>query len=337
MWGEPSFDQNQFAGRRTKAIKATKTREGGWDTPGISFVDFGSMHVHRRKTQERRLPAPEWALNDEGTRRVVLRFCEGHVGIRKGFGTDAERMQAIRDKAKAILPNKEAQVEIALRQFHELNGAQPEGTHRDFSIQVQNRDTQIQVLRRGLPELATAAVYLYYRLGWSSVAVAEQLKIKSPAVREWLYRMNKYAKGERVPSGKVRIPLTPWPKDKMQQLFVMRLMGKTFGQCGKEFGVCAAAVGLRWRQAFGHLTVKQMKARALKQKRVRAVKIKAPALRSERLRAWDDAALRRLFILRACGLSFAQCGERFGRHPSGVQWIWKKHFGDLKLSVRRAA
>ncbi len=332
MWGEPSFDQNQFAGRRTKAVKATKTREGGWDTPGISFADFDSMHVHRRMTQQRRLPAPQWALNDEGTRGVVLRFCEGHVGIRNGSGTDAERMQAIRDKAKAILPNKEAQLEIALRQFHELNGAQPEGTHRDFSIQVQNRDTQVQVLRRGLPELATAVVYLYYRLGWNSVAVAEQLKIKSPAVREWLFRMGKYAKGERSGSGKCRIPLTPWPKDKMQQLFVMRLTGKTFQECSKEFCVSAAAVGLRWRQAFGDLTVKQIKARAVCQRVGRAVKQKKARARSDRLRAWDDDALRRLFILRACGFSFAQCGERFGRHPSGVQWIWKKHFGDLKLS-----
>ncbi len=46
-------------------------------------------------------------------------------------------------------------------------------------------------------------------------------------------------------------------------------------------------------------------------------------------------ALRSLLVLRAQGLTFAQCAKRFGRHPSGVKWIWKKHFGDLKL--KRAA
>jgi len=45
--------------------------------------------------------------------------------------------------------------------------------------------------------------------------------------------------------------------------------------------------------------------------------------------------LRRLLVLRAQGLTFAQCAKQFGRHPSGVKWIWKKHFGDLKL--KRAA
>src|SRR5260370_35283457 len=138
------------------------------------------MDVERKfKAVKRRAGGPPlWSQNDTELRAVVLKFCEGYVGIRKGSGTDAERMQAIREKAKAILPNKEAQLEIALRQFHELNGAQPEGTHRDFSIQVQNRVTQIQILRRGLPEIATSVVYLYYRLGWKSTAIAEQLKLK---------------------------------------------------------------------------------------------------------------------------------------------------------------
>jgi len=295
MWNEPKLDEHAFATRRSKAISATPTREG-WDTPGISFADFGSMHVHRRKTQERRVPTPEWALNDEGTRRIVLRFCEGYVGIRKGSGTDAERMQAIREKAKAILPNKEAQLETALRQFHELNGAQPEGTHRDFSIQVQNRDTQIQILRRGLPEIVTSVVYLYYRLGWNSTAIAEQLKLKSPAVREWLYRMSKYAKGESPRAWRCK-PQTPWPKDKVRHLFVMRLMGATFKECARELGVCAVSVAARWRQAFGDLTVNQMK----------AVKGK-----KRHRRVWTPEQIAKLAEMRKRGATYTECAFVLG-------------------------
>jgi hypothetical protein len=55
VWTQPQFDQHQFERHRAHAVSATLTADG-WDTPGISYADFSSMHVERRKKrQERRL------------------------------------------------------------------------------------------------------------------------------------------------------------------------------------------------------------------------------------------------------------------------------------------
>lgn len=255
MWGEPQFDKHAFAGRRAKAVKATKTREG-WDTTGISYADFGSMHVHHREeTQVRKLPTPEWANNDVGLRRAVLRFCERYVYINKPTGTDAERLQAIRDKAKAMLPSIEKRLNITLRQYHESNGGQREGK-RDFSITVQNLDRMVQILRRGLPELVTAVMMYYYRLGWNSVKVAEELKLTPPAVREWLYRMNRREAGLKTNKGRrATVGTLPWPKETLWKLFIMRAMGMKMKECASALGVCHSTVLYRWRQAFGDFTV----------------------------------------------------------------------------------
>src|SRR6267378_7693516 len=101
MWQEPKFDENQFAGRRTrtKAVRATKTADD-WESTGISFQDFGGMHIYRRKTQDRRLPTPPWAVNDEQLCAVVLLFAEERLYIRDHTGTDQERMDRIAAESK---------------------------------------------------------------------------------------------------------------------------------------------------------------------------------------------------------------------------------------------
>jgi hypothetical protein len=319
-WGEPSYDQHAFASHRVKAVAATPTAHEGWNTTGISFADFSNgMHVHRRKhTQERRLPCPPWSQNDVETRAAVLHYCEGYLNLRDHSGDDATRMQRIRDRVKVVLPMRERHLEIMLKQYHE-HGAQP-GT-RDFAVQVQNRDRQVFILRKGLPEVITAVVYLYYRLGWNSVAVAEQLGLTSCGVREILWRLNKRMKGEKVPFGKLRLPTTPWPKEMARKLFVSRLLGRSFTELTEEFGCSASSLMARWKAEFGPLNVRQIKRNALR-----------PRKHSGR---WTDEALRRLFVMRACGLSFSQCAKRFGRHPSGVKRVWQVHFGDLKLVCGR--
>jgi len=323
MWGEPSFDQNQFAGRRTKAVKATQTREG-WDTPGIAHADFASMHIHRRKEVARRLPKPEWAMNDKDLRRVVLLYCEGRLYIHPpADASDAERLKAIDARAKAVFPVKELELARLLKQYNELSqdpNADKERVRR-LAILVQNRDSIIQILKRGLPALVMSVVFQSYRLGRDSSTVAQELGIKPPMVRIWLYRMNRLAKGLSASRWR-RWNLyyerkNLWPRESLRRLFEMRVLGHTVAECALAFGVSSSTLSARWNQSFGGLTVNQIKAQALRSRR--------------RSTAWNENALRRLFVLRACGLTFAECGERFGRHLSVIQWVWKKHFGDLKF------
>src|SRR5437667_11305349 len=106
MYQEPKFDENQFAGRRAKAVHATKTADD-WESTGISFHDLGGMHIqHRKVCHVRRLKTPGWAMNDEQTSAVVLRLSVDGIAVRERTGTDQVRIACIGTKSQAGLPAK---------------------------------------------------------------------------------------------------------------------------------------------------------------------------------------------------------------------------------------
>src|SRR6266571_1109925 len=157
MWSQPQFDEHQFARKARMVSKETH----------LSFQDAGRMHVERHsKEVARRLPKPEWAMNDKDLRRVVLKFCENYLYIRPPAGaTDGDRMKAIDARAKAVFPVKELELARLLKQFSELSqdpNADKELLRR-LAILVGNRDSIIQILKRGLPALATSVVVYSYR------------------------------------------------------------------------------------------------------------------------------------------------------------------------------
>jgi hypothetical protein len=224
-WTKPKFDKHAFAGRRTKAVSATKTKTG-WDSTGISFADFGSMHVHRReKVQERRLPTPNWAIRDDLLRRLIVVYLEERFYVKPNeVLTLVERLKIAKAAAEHYCPMKRQLLEEWLEDYHSLcvhgrkdltddeaialfvslrsvKGQLPLDADvartylarkkiHDLEIQIQNIDTDIVLTERGHAEVIAAIVYLYYRLGWDSVAVAEQLQLKSPHVRQVLARLH---------------------------------------------------------------------------------------------------------------------------------------------------
>lgn len=223
-WVPPSFDRFQFAGKRTKAVSARKTRTG-WDTTGISFGDLQvSMHVHRReRVQERRLCTPKWAVRDEWFRELLVTYLEERFYIRSHHGlTLVERLARARNAAIEDAPakletlhdmrrqyralreseNKDMSDDAALLNWAECHKGQqtfdPDYARHwlaqkklyDLEIQMQNIDTDLVLTDRGHAEVVNAIVYLYYRLGWDSVTVAEQLRLKPPHVRQVLARLH---------------------------------------------------------------------------------------------------------------------------------------------------
>src|SRR5258708_2851039 len=75
------FDLHQFFCPHHVPVHAVKTAEG-WDTTGISFEDYARMGVRSHKPcNERRLPTPNWALNDSKLRSLLVRFFENRAGI----------------------------------------------------------------------------------------------------------------------------------------------------------------------------------------------------------------------------------------------------------------
>ncbi len=210
MWNEPAFDRHAFSAPQP-GVKYASGKRAVSANSQISFQDYSRMHMERRaETQERRLPTPAWAVDDAKLREVVVSYVERRYFITAADSQKPmeERMALIERECARHLPDKESHLDTALRRNRF-------GAPSD--IEVQNLDTQIMLDRRGCVAVVMSVAYLYYRIGWNSVGVAEELQLKSPHVRELLWRLHKV--GRWIEAGrpkpwkgwKEKRPPAPWP------------------------------------------------------------------------------------------------------------------------------
>lgn len=218
---EVHYDKWQFAGRRPRAISMQT---------GISYVDYSRMHIQRREvTPERRLATPAWALKDEYLRELVVVYLEERFYIRHAKGTLLERLERIRATAESVRPRKIELLKKYITGYHLIKSTQlcdvtdeeaiarylahPQQATalgpqqalfgaefarkwlvsqelRDYEMQIQNLDTDLVLTTNGGAAAIVAMCYLYYRAGWDSVAVGEELGFKPPHIRQILFRMN---------------------------------------------------------------------------------------------------------------------------------------------------
>src|SRR5262249_18676950 len=199
MWRNSSlnFDPHQFAGRRFRAVEAHATRDG-WESTGISFSDYQSgMHTHGRKTQrQRKLETPSWARNTSELRETILRFCERRLYLRT-HGKLTEQSELTYEQRLANI--REAELQMAKKKFEpalrRLIERQVTDKSPKLQIQVQNIDSQIQLCRRGNAAIAARIVQLYHGCGYTSVEVAEEMRLHPPLVRQTLARLDQAARG----------------------------------------------------------------------------------------------------------------------------------------------
>jgi hypothetical protein len=189
--GSPSFDSHQFANRKRFL-----------DNSELSYADVQKMHLLRvgDRKPARRTPTPEWTLRDDMVREVLVAYLEGRFCIRERQGTMQDRLMRCRSIAEAQLPRKRAKLQEMIESFRELSRV-PETKPRMLQLlerQIMNIDTDIYLAHR-LPEIAAAVAYLFWRLNWNSVSIAEELQLKSPHIRQLLYRLNQtYEKMQRL-------------------------------------------------------------------------------------------------------------------------------------------
>ncbi len=301
MFGTPKFDQNAFQFKRAKAV-SKKT--------GIAFSDFGAMHIERRKVQqERRLPAPAWAMSDVSLREVVLRYCEDRLYIRNHSGTDAERMARISAEATRRLPRmQEVLHKMLLRYGKEASEGQPSEKLDRLQTEIQNRDSEVMLFKRGLAAAVVSAVYKYYRNGWDSVQIAEELGLTSPMVRQWLRRLN-------ITAG-VQGDSTWATPENLQRLFQLRISGHTFPQCSKVLGISVANVQEHWHRVFGELKVRPPK----------KVREHGKLTRLCKARIWTPERVEHLANLRFDGHTFKKCAKVLGLNaPSTARAAYERH------------
>jgi len=65
---------------------------------------------------------------------------------------------------------------------------------RHLEIEIEGIDTYLRISENGGADIVAAAVYLYYRTGLDSVGVGAELGLKSPHVRQTLWRLHQTAK-----------------------------------------------------------------------------------------------------------------------------------------------
>lgn len=205
------YDAHQFGNRRAKPVSAET---------GLSWQDYGSMSTHTRKQSgERRLPTPDWALDDALLRELLVAFMESRAGIKPTKGRLRPRLERARlailaqhprlnetlDRLNARyvkiqvegLPEEETtpqrtvfadcapEVDTAIRQ--EVTARK---TLADLETEIEGLDTYIRYTRNGGAGVLAQVVYLYYRCRLDSVGVGEETGLKPPHVRQLLYRLN---------------------------------------------------------------------------------------------------------------------------------------------------
>ena len=203
----------------------------GWISNGISFDDFARMQTQTRKTSgERRLPTPAWAMSNAMLRRVIVTFMEerafskkersripSKTGLKERLGRAKARIITKRAAAITVLDrlcdeyveikNKGLRPGMTDREWNEtkkqpyMEFAEGEARFQDerkrlrqLEIEIEGIDTYLRISENGGADIVAAAVYLYYRTGLDSVGVGAELGLKSPHVRQTLYRLHQTAK-----------------------------------------------------------------------------------------------------------------------------------------------
>jgi hypothetical protein len=226
------FDPYQFANRGAFPVSAETC---------LAFSDYHTMHTKHRAEN----PAawvPPFALNDKQLQQVLLLRAWRYVHNRGIPPTDLNKINADAT-AKALKGNSIAADAPA--------------------IQREMVKAHIAAVRKagGYLQLHAAIAFRSWRLGMTSVEVAESLGMTPYAVRVALWRLRDAAKKLGFDAGRVghTAGMRRKPKEKLRKKFnsandvakavQLRKEGKTLNAIGREFGVSKATVWFALRKA----------------------------------------------------------------------------------------
>ena len=197
-----------------KVLPVHATYKGGskFDSTGIAFEDYNRMGTSGHKLNSgRRAPTPAWVNDDATVREVVTLFMEERaqlVQCREGELYNARSGSVIEriDRAKERMLEKRPVLEKKLKNLCARYMAERNTSKRKTLAElIENTDTSLRIVERGA-SIAVAVLHYYYRLGMDSVAVAQELNLKPPHIRQLVYRLKcTYKAIEGIRSGRVRV------------------------------------------------------------------------------------------------------------------------------------
>lgn len=220
---------------------------GDWQSNGISFDDYSRMQTHVRKlSASRRLDTPEWAVNQDKLRELLVVFLEDRAlsGKKRFSGTLADRLAKAQGKLIADCENLKGLLDKLCREYvavKKKNALDPRV--KKLQIEIEGLDTRIRFEGKdGGASLVLGVVYYYYRCGLDSVAVAKQLGCKPPQVRQILWRLARtWDKMHGIPR--------PAPKINDQEALKLKHAGFTLKQIAIRLNSSSIAVSFALKRA----------------------------------------------------------------------------------------
>jgi hypothetical protein len=170
----------------------------GFTSTEIAFEDYTrcSTKMHKQSGQ-RRLETPVWCMDNTLLANVIATYTLQRAtmsggGQRHAWQSELSPPQKL-ELAKKFTKKRQADMLATLdglcRRFVETKKQNPRDRHlRLMSEQIANLDSTLRILEN-CAAVCAAVVHLYYRVGFDSVGVANELKVKSCHVRQLLHRM----------------------------------------------------------------------------------------------------------------------------------------------------
>src|SRR5882762_5391238 len=184
---------------------------------GFAYSDMERLHIGRIADlrRGRRLPVPSWATSDEQFRTVILKVLENRflIPISARTGTLKERLDRCRAAAKRLAATKRHCLDAHIQQFRalsnnrldELNSSNYERLFLE-ALRGNGAAARLNALEKAIrtldgeiciteiaPELLTAVLFHFFRLGHSSPTVAETLGLTPWQVRQIIFRARRVA------------------------------------------------------------------------------------------------------------------------------------------------
>jgi hypothetical protein len=165
-----------------------------WDTTGLSFDDFASMHRESKVQFHGRdhTAVPTFALNVPEMKLLLARFFECRAGWRTPkIGEPEWRLKMALRHIQKNVPKDHARMVRLNREYVELKrqGGDTERL-RELENTIRSLDGEIIMARRGAAPIV-ALIYFHFRLGYNSVQTANELRMTAQSVRKIAFRLTK--------------------------------------------------------------------------------------------------------------------------------------------------
>src|SRR5579883_1598202 len=228
-----------------------------WSSPGLSYEDYERMYTHTRKLDSgRRYATPAWALNDLALREIITRYVEARVSSRNrqtiaAVGNLNARLEAAQKLLAQRRPMLIATLDGLSKTYVAIkNSQQPYAARlRSLQVEIENLDTQL-IVNDSLAAKLAGVIHLYFRMGFNSVATADELGLKPPHVRQMCYKMAKIAESlgykpeplsQRKPAAKRR-DTQQFENEYGERIKRLRREGKSVKAIADECGSTAKSV-----------------------------------------------------------------------------------------------